>query len=228
MTDPPWVGHRGPPRLLDPHDRAAVVDLPGLVEAGQVDVDGPPHVRVGGGVVDEDVDATEPLDRGRDAGGDLVGLAGIGGEHRGLPAGGADLVGRRLERVLLARREHHVGARPGEGGGDRLADPAAGAGDQGDLPLQADLHPQEPNGRPPQAARRRADCGSTRAEDHLGLRRLGDRAAGVVGHDRLDDDRRSRPRGGVWRPPWRCRRARHRGSWSSTPAWSCPRRPRAG
>ena len=40
-----------------------------------------------------------------------------------------------------------VGAGPGEGGGDGLPDAPAGAGDQGDLALQADLHPQEPNGR---------------------------------------------------------------------------------
>ena len=50
------------PRLLRPHEHAAEVDLPRLVVAGEVDVHRRPEVRVGGGVVDEDVDAAEALD----------------------------------------------------------------------------------------------------------------------------------------------------------------------
>ena len=86
-----------------------------------------------------------------------------------------------------------VGARLGEGGGDRLADPAAGAGDQRDLSVQADLHPQEANGR----STGRRDDARDRAAAQRGRRTIWvcvtlatGRSAPSDDH-RLDHDRRA-------------------------------------
>ena len=68
-------------------------------------------VRVRRGVVDEDVETAETLDRGGDAGVRRVDVAGVRGEHRGVAA---DLGGRSLELVDLARRQHHAGAGVGQ------------------------------------------------------------------------------------------------------------------
>ena len=84
---------------LGPDEGAPHVDLERLVVAGEVDVDGPPEVRVCRCVVDEDVEGAEALEGGVDAGLGLVGLAGVGGEHVDVAV---DLGRRLLELLLLA------------------------------------------------------------------------------------------------------------------------------
>src|SRR5581483_3516693 len=122
---------------LGPHQQAAQVDLEGLVVAGQVDVDGLAEVRVGGGVVDEDVEGPEALERGVDRGLGLVGLAGVGGDHVDLAV---DLGGRLLQLVLLARGQHHLGAGFGHRLGDGEADALGGTGDKGCLAVESQVH----------------------------------------------------------------------------------------
>ena len=62
----------------------ADVDLERLVEAGRVDAHRRAGVRVGGGVVDEDVEPSEALDAWRHAGVGRLDVAGVGGEHGGV------------------------------------------------------------------------------------------------------------------------------------------------
>ncbi len=64
-------------------------------------------------------------------------------ERRRLAAGGADPVVERLQRLHLAADRDHVRTVGGEAEGDRLADAARRAGDDGDTALQ----------------RRQVDCG---------------------------------------------------------------------
>ena len=88
ITHTPALSHGLPPGLLDPNKRTAQIDLHGLVEAGQIDVDRTSVVRIGGGVVDEDVEAPESLDGGGHAGVGLVGIADVSRVDRSLPVNG--------------------------------------------------------------------------------------------------------------------------------------------
>ena len=99
--------HRLAPCLLCPHERPADVHLERLVVPGEVDVDRRAHIGVGGGVVDEDVQPAEAFDGGSHAGLGLVGFAGVGGVDGDVAV---DAGGRLLEGLLLAGREHHLGA----------------------------------------------------------------------------------------------------------------------
>src|SRR6202034_4237255 len=95
------------------------VDLDDLVEAGQVDVDGGAVIGVGGRVVDQDVEAAEPLDGGGHAGVGLLGVAGVGRVDGGCSVDGG---GRLFQGVDLAGRQHHrralFGVDPGDGRAD--------------------------------------------------------------------------------------------------------------
>ena len=57
----------------------------------------------------------------------------MAGDGLGGAAGGADAGFHGLQVFQLARGEHHLRPLRGKGGGDRLADAAAGAGDHGDF-----------------------------------------------------------------------------------------------
>ena len=89
------------------------------------------------GVVHDDVDAAELLDgsgRERD---EVVGVVRVGGDHERPPTEPAHLLGDDVELLLGAGRQHEVGAGLGErqrGGG---ADAPSGAGDDGDLSVDA-------------------------------------------------------------------------------------------
>ena len=112
--------HRALPRELGPHERTAQVHLPRLVVAREVDLHRGTHVRVRGGVVHEDVDATEALDAPIDRRGRLVWVAGVGGDHVDVAA---DLRRGGLEVGQLPRGEQHRRAGIGVGLRDRPADP---------------------------------------------------------------------------------------------------------
>ena len=79
------------------------------------------------------VELAEARDHGLHQGLDLVGLAGVAGEGLDLDAGGAQPLGRRGHALDLARGDGDLRAALPEGLGDRLADAAAAAGDEGDL-----------------------------------------------------------------------------------------------
>ena len=116
------------------------VGLERLVPGAHVDVEHGPEVGVRAGVVDEDVDLAEALDRLRDQARALVLLAGVGGDAE--DAVGAVLLGDRLghggDPFGLARREDDAGAVGGESARDGLADAAASARDEADLALEGD------------------------------------------------------------------------------------------
>ena len=59
--------------------------------------------------------------------------AGVGGYRQGLAAGCSDGCGDGVQPFLFAAGQHHASSRRGIGGGDGCADPARGAGDQGDF-----------------------------------------------------------------------------------------------
>ena len=109
------------PRQLRQEQRGGHVDLERLLPAGEIDIDGRPGVGVGPGVVDQDVEPAEGIERGVDAGLRLRRVADVGGEP---PHAVADLLGRRLAGVPLARSDHHLGPGLGIGLGDGLADAA--------------------------------------------------------------------------------------------------------
>ena len=132
LATPAWDQNSGP----------AQVDVERLVVRARVDVERGAEVRVGGGVVDEDVEPAEVLERGVDAGRGRVEVAGVGGEDGRLAV---DLGRCRLELVLLAAAQHHLRAGRGEPGGDRLADALRRARDERDLALEGDLHRPDGN-----------------------------------------------------------------------------------
>jgi hypothetical protein len=131
------------PRVLDQRARAEEValhvHLERLVDRGLAGVDHRAEVRVGGGVVDEPVHATEPRDRLLEQRGHLRLLAGVAGERRD-PIGVPEARGGRLEVRLLAARDHDLRSGGERARGDRLADPAATSGDDDHLAFQIYAH----------------------------------------------------------------------------------------
>src|SRR5690606_17093010 len=115
------------------------VDVERLVPLPDVGVEDRPEVGVRRGAVDEDVDAAEGLYGAGGEGGDGRVVAGVGGDGEGLSAGRADGGGGLVEVGLLAGGEDDAGA----GGGERLGrgapDAPAGAGDEGDLAVEAEV-----------------------------------------------------------------------------------------
>ena len=96
-------------------------------------------------VVEQDVDAAEPIDGGLHGGADGGVVADVGGERQAFDAQGAALLRQGLEIVGRAHRIAGIGQRPGDvegrdpdpfasqGQGRRPALPVRGPGDQGDL-----------------------------------------------------------------------------------------------
>ena len=72
------IGHPRPPGRLGPLQVAGLVDPDRLVGPPPVDLDDRSVVRIGGGVVDQDVDPAEPVDGRRHTGLGLLGVAGVG------------------------------------------------------------------------------------------------------------------------------------------------------
>src|SRR5215467_12545158 len=144
----PLGGHRrdiddGAPALTD-HDRKhgaaghhhrAQIDREHPVPVGRLGA-GDGAERGDSGRGDEHVDAPELgdglLNHRLDGG--VLRDVGWNGERR--PPALADGRGRRRQLLACASREHDRGVLPREGRGDRVADPAAGAGDDRDLALQ--------------------------------------------------------------------------------------------
>jgi hypothetical protein len=94
-----------------------------------------------GGGVDQEVDAAQRADSRFDQGLVRGVVAGVDRERYDAPAGGGgQLQGRGGQGPQVSGRDHHVDALLGEGQGDRLADAAAGAGDQGALAVQLQVH----------------------------------------------------------------------------------------
>ncbi len=93
------------------------------------------EIGVGRGVADEDVDLAEAGDGGVDevlqAG--LVGDVGGDDDGGGAAHGGVDFGGGGFAGIGLATADDHIGAVFGHAVGDRLADAARGAGDEGGL-----------------------------------------------------------------------------------------------
>ena len=88
--------------------------------------------------VDEDVDPPEALERLGDHP-VAVGLDGrVGGDREAVRAGGHDPRDRRLARVARPAGDRDPGAGPGERLGQRRADAAAAAGDEGDPAVEAE------------------------------------------------------------------------------------------
>ena len=99
------------------------------------------------GVVDEDVDRAEGLDRLVDHPLPILGPGDVGLDRDGSATGGPDAIhrlGQRslvlLDRLQCARRHRHLGAGGGEALGDRRADAAAGSGDQRNPSFQLPRH----------------------------------------------------------------------------------------
>src|SRR5690606_21557760 len=124
---------------FDGHEEvAADVHVNGLLEGRQIGVQDVRELRVGGGVVDQDVEAAELLADLREHGLDLLHLADVAGDRSGLAAGSVDGVGNRLATVDLAAGNDHVRALLGQQLGDGFADAAAGAGNEGDLAVEVE------------------------------------------------------------------------------------------
>ena len=125
---------------LGRHDRAAHVELHDPVPVGaRVGLGGVEHLAgAAADGVDEDVDPAEALD-GLARPSARVGLVGrVGDDARPSLPGGLDPLDRRVERLLRPARDGDLGAGPGEGLGQRRADAAAAARDEGDAAVEAE------------------------------------------------------------------------------------------
>src|SRR2546426_285338 len=128
------------PRFIDQlgqHEDAAEVDLERLVPCRQLGAKDRPHVRVGGRVVDQDVDPGEALHDLLDEALQLLGAAGMG-RDRGRLVGvlRVDPLGFDVEVRLLPARQHDLGPVFGEDLRDRAPDAAACSGHERDSPGQ--------------------------------------------------------------------------------------------
>src|SRR6185295_14570517 len=125
-------------RVLDQRPRAVQVafdvDLEGLVDRRVGRVDQRAEVRIGRRVVDQTIDPAEAVDRAREHGVDVLGLAGVTGD--GDRAIGGQRARDLVEIGLLARREHDPRAGVDGRAGDRLADSATRTRDDDDLVFQ--------------------------------------------------------------------------------------------
>ena len=127
------MGERG----LDEEHRPLEVDLEHLVPRRR----GERAERFGqrrGGVVDDDVDPAEALDREVDEPLDIIELAEVGGHPRRLTATVEHGLHRSLDGIGLAAGDDHGRAGVGEPLGEREADAARSAGDDRDATLQAE------------------------------------------------------------------------------------------
>jgi hypothetical protein len=90
---------------------------------------------------DQDVDLAEPLQGGIHAALHVGGHVHVPGERQHRPAGlGGDLLRGGFQRSGVPGRDDHVAALAGEELGHAPADALAGAGDEGDLAVQPQIH----------------------------------------------------------------------------------------
>ena len=123
------------PSDLARHEEIAFeVHLEGLVPSSRRNLQKRAEVGVGGGVVDEDVDLTEFLDRLRNERFAVLLAACVRCDRERIRADG---VGHRLHAFELARRHHDLRAVLRERVRDGFADTATATGDDRDLPLEA-------------------------------------------------------------------------------------------
>ncbi|MNP33309.1 hypothetical protein D3C76_1265410 [compost metagenome] len=114
------------------------VDVHGLLEGVQVGVQHVAELRVGGGVVDQDIQAPELFADTGEHLLDLLHLADVAGHCSCLAPGGNDRLGDLLAAVQLAAGDDHVGALLGQQVGNGFTDAAAGAGNEGDLAVKVE------------------------------------------------------------------------------------------
>ena len=124
---------------LDGHEVVtANVHINGLLERAQVGVEHVAELRVGGGVVDQYVETAELLFDLREDVADLLHLANVAGNCRGLTAVSDDGIRDFLAVVDLAARNDDVSALLGQQFGNGLADTTAGAGNESDLAVEVE------------------------------------------------------------------------------------------
>ena len=128
-----------------PDERPALVHLDGLVEAGRVDVDGRAHVRVGGRVVHQDVEARRSARAWRRRTPRPARSHRRWRRTRPRRAVGRSLGDGRPPRASSALRDDSITLAPagGERRRDGLADALRRARDQRDLSVQSDVHPPD-------------------------------------------------------------------------------------
>src|SRR6478672_2643248 len=122
-------------RLLYPRERGDAVDLDDLAGSAEVQLDERSVCGVDAGVVDEQVEAAERLDDAAHGVAlvlHVVGLAGDG--HRVLRS--AELLDRRVERLLATRGDADPGSLVDQPLGDPEADAPARAGDERHRPVE--------------------------------------------------------------------------------------------
>ena len=118
---------------LDHSEVALHVDLEGLVPGALVDAEHRTEVRVGRGVVHQDVDLAVGLQRLVEHVLSLVGVADVAGDGRRVAALGPDLVRHGLQAFDLSRDENDLGSLFGHVGRDGCADSPACPCDDRDL-----------------------------------------------------------------------------------------------
>lgn len=123
------------------HEEVAFyVHIEGLVESTHFHVHGGPEVRVGGGVVHENIASTELIFNAIEQGIDSGRVAGVAGDAHAFGSGvGGDGCGHFVQRFLLAGADDDGSAVLGEPPGDGFADTPAGSGDDGDFIFQAEI-----------------------------------------------------------------------------------------
>ncbi len=136
ITPPPALEHVGHGEAAE-LERHRDVEVERVLELLDPRVEEGPRHRAAR-VVHHDVDAAELGDGAVDEPRDHAEVVHVAGEHVGPPAPVADGPGHVLEVGRRAGRQGHVGAGGRVEPGDGRPDPLAGAGDHGDLAVEAE------------------------------------------------------------------------------------------
>jgi hypothetical protein len=126
--------HRGGRGHAGEHADQVHLDVPAPAPLGLGQERRPPHPT---GVVDQDVQASEAVDRRLDHGRHLGGVAHVRRRHGTAAPQVLHPAGRDLGPVGVDVGDDHVGPRTGEADGDALPDAGPTARDQGDPAVQA-------------------------------------------------------------------------------------------
>ena len=160
--------------------RRLEVDLHDLVERGLADV-GMALLALDADAVDEDVEAAEATRDRIDGGADAGGRMGVHREADRVVAGGAERGGERFGLRDAASGDGDARTGEGEAPGDRFADAAVAAGDEGGAAAQARLAGEQAGVVGTVVLRARSICrpACTRATDSRSLQAPHDRASVV-------------------------------------------------
>src|SRR5690606_13813970 len=115
---------------------ATNIHIDSLVVRGQVGIQHIAEVRIGGGIVDQDIETAMLFANGGKGRLDTVHVANMAGQWLGAAAVGTDRVDDRLAAFRLATADQHMRALLRQQPRNRLTNSTAGTGDQCNLAIE--------------------------------------------------------------------------------------------